>query len=108
MLTRENKAKWQRKVEGEYPIKYQPTDDIQIPKNAVALASGVSMWHHFNLAQKVISLSEKVGKSQLHTLQTYTHVSLQEYDTDNPSQWYYQAELGIYKQLRKDDCGNDK
>lgn len=99
---------WQEKVDGVYPPEYKPTEDIDIPKEPAVMACGNSLWHQFDLAKQVKTLSEKLGKSEQQTLAVYTHVLLQEHDKESIEHWFYQTEFGIYKLLTKDDCDNDK
>ncbi|WP_345855993.1 type I-F CRISPR-associated helicase Cas3f [Shewanella algae] len=105
---RNHKYLWCEKVEGSYPIKYQKTQDIEVTNKPLLLAQGISIWHQFDLAEQVKLLSKQLGKSEQHTLEVHTHVSLQEYDQASMETWIYQTELGIYKLLTKDEFNNDK
>nr|WP_320136061.1 type I-F CRISPR-associated helicase Cas3f [uncultured Amphritea sp.] len=98
-LTGEGKVVWQKKEQGVYPAKYCNTVDINTPRKALNLGAGVNIWHQFDLLLEVEYLAKEFGKSEQRTLQTYTHVALEELDENTPQQWQYQPELGIYKIL---------
>ncbi|MFH7587346.1 type I-F CRISPR-associated helicase Cas3f [Oceanimonas smirnovii] len=104
-LTRENKLIWQKKSQGVYPTEYLNTSDIKIPREALNLGAGVNIWHEFDLQLEIKHLAEEFGKTGRETLQTYTHLELEELD-NNEVQWQYQPELGVYKMLIKDEYGD--
>ncbi len=105
-LTRENKPIWKKKSQGVYPTEYLNTSDIKIPRKALVLGERVNIWHQFDLQLEIEHLAEEFGKTEQETLQTYTHVALEELDDNATQQWQYQPELGIYKILRKDEYGD--
>lgn len=98
-IDRTERYRWYEKVDGSYPVDYQPTPDIEILKPPPLFAQGVDLWVQFNIVRQVNILSKQLGKTEQQIYQIYTHASLQEYEGDNHV-WYYQPEFGIYNKLK--------
>lgn len=99
---RTGRYRWQEKIAKSYPVKYEPTEAIEIPKRTVNLSANAQLWHQFDLPSQIKKLSDRIVKTEHKALEIYTHVTLQEYDSSNMDKWQYETEFGIYKLLKKD------
>ncbi len=106
-ITGRGKLVWQKKQPGSYPSEFKNTDDICcIPEN-VSIGRGISWWHQFDIKEEVEKLSQKLNKSEGNVLQTYSYISLEVLPENSAEQWQYHPQLGVYRNLKKDEYENE-
>jgi CRISPR-associated endonuclease/helicase Cas3 len=103
MVTRTEKAIWQKKIPKTLPVKYQNTTDIASQEESLALGAGVKFWGVFDLEYELNNLVELLGQSQDVVLRKFTHLSLRKLDDDSDRQWQFHTMLGVYNILKKDE-----
>ena len=99
-LSRDEKLIWKKKEQGRYPINYSNTNDIEMNANKIRYGDGVSCWYSSNLSYEINQLLQHISGSEKSAFQVYTHVSLDSLNNNTAETWHYDAQLGIYKNLK--------
>ena len=106
-FTRSGKAIWQKKIAKTSPAEYENTSDIASQAENVTAGTGNLIWGAFNLKDEVSFLSNTLNQREDRILEKFTHLSLRVLDADVSEQWQCHPVLGIYENLKKDECYND-
>jgi CRISPR-associated endonuclease/helicase Cas3 len=106
-FTRTGKPIWQKKVSKNSPVIYENTSDIADKPECIKVAKRNIFWGEFNLKNEITKLVEQLEQGEEITLKKFTHLSLTKLKADSDEQWQCHPQLGLYKNLKKDEYQND-
>ena len=108
-LSYSNKLIWQKKKQGEYPEKYEPTNDIrQIKLTDINMAIGNIPWFELSVAESIEKIIEKLGVTEDIAYKKFSHIQLRKNNADDIERWKYHHHLGVFKELIKDEYINEE
>jgi CRISPR-associated endonuclease/helicase Cas3 len=107
VLSRTEKLRWQKKVEKTFPVKYEPTDDIEKKPEDIKLSNGNVFWSQFDVLSEVSNMAERTRETEESVLRRFTHLSLRTLDENTEVTWQDHPVLGVYQILKNDGYEND-
>ena len=107
MLTRTDKAIWQKKTPKTSPAQYQNTTDISQQEELIDFGFNSRFWGGFDLENEVNNLVELLSQNRERVLKKFTFLSLRKIDENSDKQWQHHSMLGVYNTLKKDEYENN-
>lgn len=110
-LSYDNRLIWQKKKQGEYPAKYEVTNDIkQLSSTELKIAKGHFTWFEMSIFSSIKRLQEELKPTVVEDVayKKFSHIQLRKNNKEGVSRWKYHECLGVFKELIKDDYIDEK
>jgi len=98
------KCIWQKKRPREYPAKYDPSNDIStLDFSGLKMAENTIAWFDLSITKSIDRLIALFDISEDYAYKKFSHLQLRRNSNDESARWKYHKNLGVFKELTKDD-----
>ena len=102
--TYHQKLIWQKKRPREYPAKYDPNNDISaLDSSGFKMAENNVSWFDLSITESIDRLIALFDISKDYAYKKFSHLQLRRNNNDEVAHWKYHENLGVFKELIKDE-----